>query len=94
MTNMDDNNEYDPTLNELFNDIQDIVNKISEESSKRLVRCEQILEKLVAEDMVDLLVDDRGYFHYRLTEKGKDTMRVDGFKIGPEPMFINPWRLA
>lgn len=93
MNDMNDNN-YDPNLDELFNDITNIVNNLNEQMHRRRIRCEQILEKLVSEEKVEILVDVRGFFHYRLTDSGKLVLQSEGYNIGKEETFIDPWRLA
>jgi len=93
MNDMNDNN-YDPNFDELFNDITNIVNNLNEQMRHRRIRCEQLLEQIVREGKVEILVDSRGYFHYRITDLGKMILKTDGYDIGKQETFIDPWRLA
>lgn len=94
MNEMNDNNEYDPTLDELFNDINEVLGKFNHQLRERRAKCEQLLEQIVREGKVEILVDSRGYFHYRITDLGKMILKTDGYDIGNQETFIDPWRLA
>jgi predicted transcriptional regulator len=70
------------------------INYIVRQANEKFVQCEQKLEQFIETELIEILVDDRGNFHYRVTEKGRAQLREDGFAIPPGDNFINPWRLA
>jgi hypothetical protein len=80
----------DEELSSFMNEINYIVRQANE----RFVQCEQKLEQFIETELIEILVDDRGNFHYRVTDKGRTQLREDGFAIPPGDNFINPWRLA
>jgi len=72
----------------------DEVNSIVRKENERLANCEQKLEQFIESELIDILVDEQGYFHYKVTDKGKAQINGDGFTMSPGDYFINPWRLA
>lgn len=83
-------NNGDDEINSFFDEVNSIVRK----ANAKFAECEQRLEQFIQMELIEILVDENGYFHYRVTEKGRTQLREDGFTIPAGDTFINPWRLA
>lgn len=80
----------DEEISSFMNELNSIVKKANE----RFAQCEERLEQFIKQELIEILVDENGYFHYRVTDKGIQQLREDGLVLPPGDNFINPWRLA
>lgn len=91
---------HDDMTPEDFEDdlIREIENAVEQANEwwKTKILCEQRLQSLVAKDLVEILVDREGKFHYRLTTAGLKSVEVNEKVVLPanREYFIDPWRLA
>jgi len=74
------NNDEDP-INKFLNNIEeDMANYLSMRLS--LLIAEEKLEKLIHDDLAEVLTDTNGNFTYRITQKGRD-MFVNVYGYAP-----------
>jgi predicted transcriptional regulator len=94
MINFDD----DMTPEELNEQIWNEINEYKEMTRQRIRACEKQLEAFITDDIVDILVDTDGRFHYRVTKKGIQSLQKNFGECADlsveNDYFIDPWRLA
>lgn len=86
---------YFDNHDDLMREIEKAIEDANEWWNTKIL-CEERLQSLISKDLVEILVDRNGKFHYRLTKAGLKNIEVNEKVVLPanREYFIDPWKLA